>query len=178
MGDCSISIVPTKSRYPNKEVKAEEVLQWLISLDIVHREASDCTLGDYGYEVSKGARKIVTHPDLLPFRLISNGLAIITERTVFDTGQNEIEQVQCPICKQNIPTEGLNFASEWFEGNDEITCSLCQVKSEINSYKFDPQWGFSDLGFTFWNWPPFTDKFLSEFRDKLRCDLAIVYQRL
>jgi hypothetical protein len=56
MSDHSISIVPRQSAYPDKEIKAKEILEWLVSLDIVKPTLSDCVLGSSGgYEISNGA---------------------------------------------------------------------------------------------------------------------------
>lgn len=30
-------------------------------------------------------------------------------------------------------------------------------------------------GFTFWNWPPFNDKFIDDFKQKLNCDIDLVH---
>ena len=79
MSDHSISIVPKLSIYPDKEKKAKEILDWLISLDIVKPTLSNCVLSsDTGYAISNGARNVTKEPDNLPFDLITNGLDIIT----------------------------------------------------------------------------------------------------
>ena len=41
-----------------------------------------------------------------------------------------------------------------------------------------PEWGFSNLGFTFWNWPPFTDQFIKNFKQRLGCDVNIVFSHI
>jgi hypothetical protein len=180
MSDSRISIVPRKSTYPGKENKAKDILAWLISLDIVKTTLSDCILStQYGYAISQGAKKIVTHPDLLPFQLRTNGLEIITERTIFDTGENEIEKLICPKCEKDISGEDWDFLNEWFgKKSDRLTCPSCNAATEVHDYQFVPEWGFSDLGFTFWNWPPLKDEFINEFKEKLECDVSVVYQHI
>jgi hypothetical protein len=42
MSDYSVSIIPKQSTYPDKETKAKEILDWLVSLDIVKPTLSDC----------------------------------------------------------------------------------------------------------------------------------------
>ena len=180
MGDQSISIVPKRSDIPAKEIKAKEILDWLVSLDIVKPKASDCILSaDEGYEISNGAKQITIDPALLPFGLSVNGLQIIKERQVFDTGQNGIEKLICPNCKQDISNEDWEFLNEWADNrSNNITCPLCKTPAEIHSYQFTAEWGFSDLGFTFWNWPPLTEDFIEMFRQKLQVDVAIVYAKI
>jgi hypothetical protein len=180
MSDHSITIVPRQSSYPDNKVKAKEILDWLISQDIVKPTLSDCILSSVnGYEISYGARRVTTLPDELPFTLITNGLEIITDRQVFHTGSNGMADCICPNCKVNIATEDWSFFNEWNEHkSNSLTCPLCNVATDIHQFKFSPNWGFSDLGFTFWNWPDFTEDFIIEFRQKLGCDISIIYTHI
>ena len=176
MSDHSTSIVPRESFYPDKEIKAKEIVEWLVSLDIVKPTLSDCVLSsNEGYAISNGAELVSTEPELLPFDFGVNGLEIITERQVFHTGQYGMEELICPSCKQDIANEDLNFLSEWDNNqSNNITCPLCKVATDIHQFKFRPHWGFSDLGFIFWNWSPFTEKFIKDFEQKLGCDIDLV----
>ena len=180
MSDHSISIVPSQSAYPDKEIKAKEILDWLVSLDIVKPTLSDCVLSsNEGYEISNGAKLVSTQPEYLPYNLITNGLEIITERQVFHTGQNGIEELICPRCKQDIANEDWEFLNEWGDNkSNNLTCPLCNVATDIHHFKFTPEWGFSNLGFTFWNWPAFTENFINDFKLKLGCDINLVYTRI
>ena len=179
MSDHSISIVCRKSAYHGNEAKAKEILQWLISKDIVKRELSNCILSaDKGYAISDGAKQIVSFPDELPYFLISNGLDVITSRQIFDTGETGIEECICPNCKKDIAKEDWDFFNNWYEVNDDLICPFCNIAADIHQFKFTPEWGFSDLGFTFWNWPEFEDSFISEFKEKLNCDVSVVYQHI
>jgi hypothetical protein len=176
MSDHSISIVPRRSTYSDKENKAKEILEWLVSLDIVKPTLSDCVLGSKnGYAISNGARLVTTDPASLPFHLITNGLEIITDRQVFHTGENGIEELICPDCKQDISSEDWDFLSEW--GNNKsnnITCPLCGVATDIHDFSFTPQWGFSDFGLTFWNWAELKDDFINNFKQRLDCNVTVV----
>ena len=179
MSDYSISIVPKHSNYQNKESKAKEILEWLISEDIVKPTISDCVLGsNMGYSISAGAKMVTNDPLDLPFDLITNGLEIITERNVFHTGENYVDELICPSCKDDIAFEDWEFDSWIKENTDNMICPLCKSESGIHSYIFRPDWGFSNLGFTFWNWPTFTDKFIEVFKLKIGCDVSIVYQHI
>jgi Zn ribbon nucleic-acid-binding protein len=179
MSDHSISIVPRQSSYPNNITKAKEILDWLISKDIIKPTLSDCTLGsDNGYAVSEGAKKVTTRPDDLPYDIITNGLSIITERQVFDTGENFIDKLTCPSCNENIAFDDWDLNPWSNKESDNLTCPQCGHETEIHNYKFEPEWGYSDLGFTFWNWPDFKDDFIDEFRNKLDCEISIVNQHI
>ena len=180
MSDSSISIVPRQSSYPNNKMKAKEILDCLISEDIIKPELSDCILSsEKGYAISEGAKTITNYPDSLNYDLITNGLRISTDREIFTTGENGIETLICPNCNQNIANEDWNFLNEWFEIiSDNLTCPLCKVGTEIHKYNFTPEWGFSDLGFTFWNLADLKEEFIKEFEKKLGCDVSIVHNHI
>ncbi len=180
MSDYCISIVPKISSFPNKEEKIDEILSWLIENDIIKPDTSDCILGSRRkrYAVSIGAKHVTTFPEYLPFDLEINGLEIIDSRQVFDTGGNGIESVMCPACCRNILANGLDFIAKWYEGENAVQCSICETLVDIHSYDFTPEWGFSDLGFSFWNWPKLTDSFMEEFQHKLGCEINLVFTRI
>lgn len=177
MSDHSITIVPKKSVYPDNEAAAKKMIAWLISRDIIKQETSDCILATtHGYAISEGARKIVQEPESLPFSLTVTGLEVITERTIFHTGENGLDEMICPACKQNITAEEWSFFDKWFnDTNDKIVCPLCEAENSIHSFAFTPQWGFSNLGFTFWNWPGFTGEFVESFAEQLGSEVDVVY---
>ncbi len=137
---------------------------------------SDCVLSsNNGYAISNGARLVSEEPDDLPFDLTVNGLEIITGRQVFHTGESGIEELICPNCQQDIANEDWAFLNEWSDGkSNNLTCPLCNVATDIHDFEFTPQWGFSNLGFTFWNWSGLTDDFLNDFKRKLDCDINVV----
>ncbi len=179
MSDHSISIVPRQSNYPDNKIKAKEILRWLISLDIVKSSISDCILSsDNGYAISEGAKAVTLFPDELPFDLITNGLTIITERKIFDTGENFIYELICPNCKENIAFDDWDLNPWGNSDSDNFTCSHCGNETEIHNYSFEPDWGFSNLGFTFWNWPDFTEDFIAKIKIKLNSEISIVYQHI
>lgn len=136
MSDNYINIIPKKKDYPNRKEKAQEILDWLISEDIVKAVATDSVLGkNEGYSVSEGAEKVVKYPEEIPIDLWTNGLEIVTETEVFHPGEFYDED----------------------EGSELLT---------------------TNLGFRFWNWPPFKPEFLDEFRDRLGCEIEVMFGRL
>ncbi|WP_343566525.1 hypothetical protein [Sphingobacterium sp.] len=174
MSDYTISLVPRVSRYAFAEIAVDDILKWLVSKDIVKAELSECTLGNLGYAFSDGAQYIVLEPHLLPYQLDINGLEITTERTIFNTGQNGIDRIVCPNCTENIVDNEWDL-DPWYKGfTDNLLCPICGTESDIHQYVFEPQWGFSNLGFTFWNWPELKPEFIVELQEKLNCDLEVV----
>ncbi|TJZ51825.1 hypothetical protein FAZ15_19960 [Sphingobacterium olei] len=148
-------------------------------MNIVNAAPSDCILSsNTGYAISDGAKQVTTFPDKLPFDLITNGLEIVTERKVFDTGQNFINVLSCPHCNKNIAFDDWDL-DPWNKAlSDNLSCTRCELETEIHNYRFEPDWGFSDLGFTFWNLPEFREDFINEFKKKLDCGVSIVRQHI
>lgn len=184
MGDYNISIVPARSMYPNKEQKVLEILAWLVKENIVSPELTDCILDEdnLGYAVADGARNVLTDPQSAPFDLLTSGLEIVQERTVFY--QNELEKVTCPSCGANAGNlengeHVMLWLDEWYgEEKESFECPSCGKEAGINEYIFQPQWGFSDLGFTFWNWGEFKESFITAFADKLGCPVKVVQTKI
>ncbi|HEX8427587.1 hypothetical protein [Hymenobacter sp.] len=178
MSDSSISVVPRQSSYPNPKAKASEVLAWLVALDVVEPTVSDCILGTKGgYSLSKGALQIVKEPFSLPFNQTPNGLELITIRRIFDPAQYGLDGLMCPHCTADISSLNLDFFTSWATGEDDtLACPQCEIASDIHLYEFTPAWGFSNLGFTFWNWPEFTDVFIAAFEARLGCRTDIIHR--
>lgn len=174
MSDYTISLVSSVSRYAFAEIAVDDILKWLVSKDNVKAELSECTLGNLGYAFSDGAQYIVLEPHFLPHQLDINGMEITTECTIFNTGQNGIDRIVCPNCTENIVDNEWDL-DPWYQGfTDNLLCPICSTESDIHQYVFEPKWGFSNLGFTFWNWPELKPEFIVELQEKLNCDLVVV----
>ena len=177
MSDHSISIVPRQSTFQDNKQKAKEILDWLVTKDIIKPKLSDCILNsDKGYAISTGAKQITVFPNNLPINLTTNGLEIITERQVFDTGENFVNKLTCPNCSENIVFDDWDLSPWSNNESNNLTCPRCGQDAEIHNFLFEPEWGFSDLGFRFWNFPNLTHEFIEDFKRKLGCDISIVNQ--
>lgn len=190
MGDIFISIVPKKINYVNPAETASIILRWLIDEEIIEGEKTDCILSsELGFPPSKKFKKIIGEDVSDEFlenykQLRTNGLEVITNKTVFDCGQNVINKVICPNCSGEIPeTIWQSYISEWFENNrDIVKCVICQKEDIISNFDFQCEdeslklsIGFSNLGFTFWN-PPFSKfspSFLSNMIQLLNSEIII-----
>ncbi|MBX7227483.1 MAG: hypothetical protein K1X55_15720 [Chitinophagales bacterium] len=178
MSDISTSIIPILSDYPNRMAKSKEILDWLVSESIINPIMSDCILSasKKGYSVSAGARRIVLNPDELPFDLNVNGLQVVTETTVFDSGEYYLDDLRCPNCMEIIDFNP-DFFEEWNNDENElITCPNCSI--EADKKYFEPEMPMSNLGFKFWNWPDFTNTFINELEQRLNCKVLIINQRI
>jgi uncharacterized protein YbaR (Trm112 family) len=175
MSDTSTTIVPVITEYPNRSRKAQEIVNWLIDIQAIKAFKDDCILSsEQGYPIDTGAKALTSTPEYLPYELNTNGLQVITERSVFDAGENGLDSFVCPNCNEDILREDWRFDDYMETGNALLMCPLCKRANDINDYNMEPAWGFSDLGFTFWNWTDLTEDFIKEFEQKLGCKVKVV----
>lgn len=186
MGDWFQTIVDKDVSARNAAALGADILDWLIGAGVVVAERDGCVLGAvFGHRPGPAVAEVVDSTAGDPsFRdLWANGLALITERSVFDAGQGEPEAVSCPRCGSTtrlvddryelIPEVWELFGASiyaWEEGEDDIavTCPSCAQPVEPADWIWaDDHLVLAHLGFKFWNWPPFRPDFLAEFARRL-----------
>lgn len=178
MGNMCLILVPKKSEIEDREEVIKTIIDWLVSEEIIIKKQSHCVQGfkDLGFPIGTKAKNVIQLNKELPYLLQANGLEIVTGRRIFAPIGEEIKSVVCPSCEGNIVNEDWAFIDNWEqEKSNNIICPLCNVTNEIHTYDFKPNFGFSDLGFIFWNWFMLKDTFVQEFESKLNCSLDIVY---
>ena len=158
------------------------MLEWLVAEEIVRAQTTDCVLSAGGghppgpqYAKATGG----TDPHLLG--LATNGMIVVTKRTVFHSGQGGFELI-CSACKTKFerPDNWGEAVGEWFEqsGPGELACPVCGVSQPIDRWQHDPPWGFGELGFEFWNWPPLNQAFVGELEKRLGSRIVYVSGKL
>ena len=72
------------------------------------------------------------------------------------------------------------MTEEWFtdEGNHPVPCPGCGESFDIRDYLLEPAWGFSQIGFTFWNLSDMTEEFVAEFAAVLGEPVRVVWAHL
>ena len=158
------------------------IREWLISEGIVSADATDCVLSDdTGYPPGPNYEKAVDCRDEHLLQLVTNGLDIITKRTVFHSGQGQFELV-CSTCsgRSEPPEEWGDAVGEWYDkkGPGLLACPRCGESQPIDNWEHDPAWGFANLGFEFWNWPPLTDEFVKRIGERLGHRVVLVAGKL
>lgn len=93
-------------------------------------------------------------------------MRVTTGRTVFEAGGDGLE-VACPSCKHRIDEatdKWMSAVRAWYEGDDRaaFSCPGCRRKASLNDWDGPWPWAFGHIGFTFWNWPPLKESFVSE----------------
>ncbi|MDR3669025.1 MAG: hypothetical protein P4L35_19520 [Ignavibacteriaceae bacterium] len=177
-----MSLVPLKVNKSEVSSTAEKVIDWLLSQKIIKDPKTDCVLGSNdGYPPGDNYNSILNSYDHDLLGLRTNGLDVIRTREVFHNGGNGLDSICCPTCSTNIIGSDWGILiDEWYNetGKDTVTCLECKAVHSIIDYKFDPTWAFGNVGFTFWNWPSFTNQFINDLEIITRKSMAIVYGRL
>jgi hypothetical protein len=182
VGDYFQSIVDIEATESETPKLAILIRNWLVPEGIILAQATDCILSsDLGYPPGPNYQKVVHEHNNHFLELWTNGLDIITKRHVFHSGQGKLDLV-CRACADRVkPTEEWSQAvDKWYKDNQiqDLACPQCGHVEAVNLWKHDPDWGFGNLGFTFWNWPPLTDEFIKQFGERLEHNTVFVLGKL
>lgn len=164
MSDNAIWFVDLDASLDEVQELADQVRKWLIAQGIV--SPIPCQTLYASHLLSRGPSAAqwdtfaYSHPTVLC------GLEIVTERTVFHSGDNGIDAIACPAYgARHLPDElpWDDAVGAWYSGEAEhsMTCPACHMSHSIVDWTFDMPWGFGNLGFGFWNWP-INDRLLDE----------------
>jgi hypothetical protein len=162
---------------------AAVIRDWLITDGIVQGNPNTgCVLGNTGYPPGPECWKaVVEPPDLSFLRLVTNGMAIITGRRVFHSGQGEFAVV-CRGCgARSCGGERWEDAvREWHRGSGPgvVACPACGHAEPVAEWGYDPPWGLGALAFEFWNWSPLRESFVAEVTRRLGHRTVLVTGKL
>jgi len=179
MGDWFQIIVDRDATEKEAPLLASSICDWLISEGIIEAKLTDCVLGDkLGHAPGPNHRK-VADPGIGDDYV--DGMKIIIGRTVFHSMGAPVEMV-CTICEYRFEfsEEAAEAVSEWYErrGSGNFSCPECGVEWPLAEWQFEPPWGFGNLGFEFWNWPPFEAFFIEEISRRLEHRVVCVEGKL
>jgi hypothetical protein len=166
MGNHFQSIVDPEATEAEAPALADRVLRWLIAEQIVVPERTDCVLSESGgYAPGPAYVKATGAPDVHVLTLRTNGMEVVSTRTVFHSGEGDLELI-CGTCGSRIePKQGwwADAVGEWYDraGPGMLACPVCGISRPVTEWQHDPPLGFGNLGFTFWNWPMLTDDFVA-----------------
>ncbi|MRX64668.1 hypothetical protein [Maribacter luteus] len=195
MSDNYITIC-TKEEVENPIDLGQKILQWLQSNEIIEQEPSDCILSTKtkGYKPGKNHTSAIGYDEDL-LRLKVCGVEVKTEREVFNVGAfTPMTKLECPNCRanrfegitpqdfftDNCTKEQLNLFHTVFPEFDKWTnnekatlvCPHCSNESNLSDYGTDQSIAFSNLGFTFWNWPDLNEEFLMDLKSVIGIEIV------
>ncbi len=182
MGDWFQIIVDREASPGEAERLASEIRDWLAGWGIVQNTMTNCVLGGDGQGYAPGPeyRQVVDFDHHHNIQILkTNGLQITVGRMVFHPGQGDYT-VSCPKCHTAcVQSEWNKAIGEWNKGQTgTLYCPICKQSTPITEWTFEPMWGFGNLGFKFWNWPPLKDDFVSEIGKRLAHRIIVVKGKL
>jgi hypothetical protein len=192
MGENYTQLVDSQVNLADAAEEGARMLRWLQVRGIVGpaRREGDLYLEDYGPDLSPAGKSLAEIDTIVyrpgpnyrqaamydgPAHLHHNWLEIITERTVFHAGDGGLG-VFCIQCSHEQPVHGVldEAIMTWWKGDPEtLVCENCGHAAPLSGYKFDPVFGFGNLGFSFHNWHLYPE-FIEAFQKELGRPLTVV----
>lgn len=168
MGDYYQVVVDRDIPLDQADEVASAIRQCLIVENVIEPQLTDCTLGNGGYAPGKKCALAFDGTSDEVTQLRTNGLQIIIGRSIFYSSGADLI---CDRCN-NRTFEGDAFSEAfggWSAGQDgcPFKCPNCGHAKPVADCTFDPPWGFGNLGFKFWNWPPLKKSFVGEVSRRL-----------
>lgn len=182
MGDYFQYIVDVEATEEQAPQQEATVRDWLLREGIISAEMTDCVLGsELGYPPTANYTKAVEEPDDFLLERRTNGVKLITKRTIFDSGQGGFELI-CSSCDARFEytDEWSDAVHEWSErrGPGIFPCPHCGHAQPLTEWKHDPPWAYADFGIKFWNWPPLTTAFVDDIARLLGHRVVVVAGKL
>jgi hypothetical protein len=178
VGDWFETIADVEAAADEADGLAAATLAWLVNTGVVLAEPTTCVLSGLAHAPGPQYATAVTEADPGLLSLRTNGVQVITGRTVFFS--MGADRVTCPACGHSTelsdqggqPNHAWHELSEtigvWFDGGTGThACLNCGNLVDLNDWTWSPPWGFGYLGITFWNWPPLAPHFLAEVSRRL-----------
>lgn len=169
MSEHSQAIVDLDATGDEVERIAAGIRSWLLAEGVVVVNASRDELW-HPSELAPGPSwSLITDDPLDTFlTLANNGVDLVVERRVFDSGEN-FTPPPCPTCGQKI-AEGdyIDKIGSWLAGPEPlITCPTCRASHRIGDWR--SRWAFAvgHFGLEFNNWPMLSEPFLAEVARRL-----------
>lgn len=183
MGDSHITLVPERFDIAPAEQAFMEtrMVGWMQKNGWIEKEKSDCVLSsEAGWRFTpSGSLHMTGEPEK---RLLTYGFRVEKHagKGVFTNLEGGLESACCPACGKDVERYFYDMVGEWYEadGFPPVQCPLCGVASDIRAYRLDPLWGFSQIGFEFWNTGPLRPEFVEEFTAMLGEPVRVVWAHL
>jgi hypothetical protein len=185
MGDTFQTIIDATVRPDDADHLARHVVAFLAGKGIIQAAPSEeggYPRGPRALEISDPAGLRPAHETIPP---VYSHLQVIIGRATHagDMSETRPPEASCPSCRRTLddPDDEWSAAVQaWLAGDSDssLVCPSCGKAAPVDAWGYASRFGFGNLAFRFWNWPPFRESFLEELRNELGHPVAIVRGKL
>jgi uncharacterized C2H2 Zn-finger protein len=178
------TIIDTRARADEADHLARHVVSFLSGKGIIAPTADQ----EGGYRRGERALEIANaaippaHETIPP---VHSHLQVMIGRATHaaDMSSTARPQAHCPACGSAFREQDdlwREAEQEWLAGDDEafLDCPTCQIGGNLVEWGYGTDYGFGNLAFRFWNWPPLSADFLEEIRRELQHPIVLVKGKL
>jgi hypothetical protein len=184
MGERFQTIVDTEATLEEADHLARHVVAFLTERGVLGRPSEEG-----GYARGPNALAISErepHPENRPavhepIPPVYFHLQVVIGRNTQSSDLNEFQppRASCPACGkslEDLEAEWVPAAQAWIAGDTEasLACPSCGKITGVSRWAYGSGYGFGNLAFRFWNWPPFTREFLDLMAKELGHPIARV----
>lgn len=186
MSDSFNIIVPERFTFSQQELAELEnrMIGWMQKNGWIEREKSDCVPNeDKGWRFTEaGAARMAANGE---YRAPHDPYGVRVEKYddckgLFTNLDGGLDSAVCPLCGKDILNDAYDMIFDWANAKEYslLKCPQCGGSFDIRDFKLYPPWGFSQLGFEFWNLGIMDQDFVDEFSAKLGEPVRVVWGTL
>lgn len=189
MSDSFNVIVPERFTFTTQELTKLEkrMIGWMQTNGWIEKKKSDCVYNkDKGWRFTPdGAKHMAKNGEYLDYLGYGAIYGVSVEKLdglkgIFTNMEGGLESAVCPACAKDVLKDIYDMISDWANAKEyyPLKCPQCGAASDIRDYKLYPPWGFSQLGFEFWNLGIIDPDFVREFSTELGEPVRVVWGTL
>jgi hypothetical protein len=185
MADYFQTIVDTRAGLEEADHLARHIVSLLSGRGVVAATASEeggYDRGPSAASISQPAGLAAGHESIPP---VYSHLQVLIGRMTHsaDLSEFRVPEAACPACRAPLedPEGDWQAAVQaWIGGDDDagLLCGACGKESPVTTWNYGSSYGFGNLAFRFWNWPPLSADFLDELRRDLQHPIVLVKGKL
>jgi hypothetical protein len=185
MADFHQTVIDTEAAGGEADHLARHVVAYLAAKGVIASSPSEeggYARGPGALDISDRAAGRPAHETIPP---VYSHLQVMIGRATHSGDLSEVRppKAACPGCGRTLEDpddEWRAAAQSWMAGDDDspLACPGCGAAAPVARWDYGSGYGFGNLAFRFWNWPPLRREFLEELRRELGHPIAVVRGKL
>ena len=185
MADYFQTVIDTGARTDEADHLARHVVSFLAEKGVIEANPSEeggYPRGPRALEIAGRSESRPSHETIPP---VYTHLQVMVGRAVHadDLSESRSPVALCPKCAKtfdDVDEEWPAAVQAWLAGDNDsaLTCPECGSSAPVTAWGYAGRFGFGNLAFRFWNWPPLLEKFVEELKNELGHPVSIVRGKL